>query len=127
MTDPDLRGVAVGHSRRTHLRRYGLVLVAAMAMAVGCGADGGTLPAAPAFVTVDFSTCDVADRAVWLAYQDGNGAWTRVTGVADVYTFSITSGKGGVAHVSLGPGSLSSVQVQYTTQAALTAKPLTFL
>ena len=125
-SDPTLRGIDLGASMLKHWMSYGLVLVAGMATAVGCGGDGGTLPTAPAFVTVDFSTCDVADRAVWLAYQDGNGAWTRVTGVANVYTFSITSGKGGVAYVSLGPGSLSSVQVQYKTQAALTARTLTF-
>jgi len=125
-SDPTLRGIDLGASMLKHWMSYGLVLVAGMAMAVGCGGDGGTLPAAPAFVTVDFSTCDVADRAAWLAYQDGNGAWTRVTSVANVYTFNITSGKGGVAYVSLGTGSVSSVQVQYMTQAALTARTLTF-
>ena len=125
-SDPTLRGIDLGASMLNHWMSHGLVLVAGMAMAVGCEGDGGTLPAAPAFVTVDFSTCDVADRAAWLAYQDGNGAWTKVTGVANVYTFNITSGKGGVAYVSLGTGGVSSVQVQYMTQAALTARTLTF-
>ena len=77
-------------------------------------------------VTVSFANCAVADRAVWLAYQDGNGAWTRVTGAGDVYTFGITSGTGGFAYVVLGAGNESSVQVQYMTQAELTAGTLDF-
>jgi Cu/Zn superoxide dismutase len=77
-------------------------------------------------VTVDFSQCPVADRAVWLAYQDGAGAWTRVTGVADVYTFGIASGTGGIAYVVLGAGNASTIQVQYMTQAQMTAGTLTF-
>src|SRR5439155_7651673 len=36
-------------------------------------------------VTVDFSSCPVAERAVWLAAQNGTGPWTRVSGVGDVY------------------------------------------
>jgi len=74
---------------------------------------------------VDFSGCAVADRAVWLAFQDGSGSWTKVTGVSDVYTFSITSGTGGLAYVRLG-GSVSEVQVQYMTQSEFTAGTLSF-
>ena len=77
-------------------------------------------------VTVSFANCAVADRAVWLAAQDGNGAWTRVVGAGDVYTFAVTSGTGGVAWVVLGAGNESSVQVQYMTQAELTAGTLDF-
>ncbi|HJS43774.1 MAG TPA: Calx-beta domain-containing protein, partial [Gemmatimonadales bacterium] len=83
------------------------------------GGGGGT-------VTVSFANCPVADRAVWLAYQDGNGAWTRVIGAGDVYTFGVTSGTGGIAWVVLGAGNESSVQVQYMTQAELTAGTLDF-
>jgi trimeric autotransporter adhesin len=77
-------------------------------------------------VTVDFSQCPVADRAVWLAYQDGAGAWTTVTGVADVYTFGIASGTGGIAFVVLGAGNASTVSVQYMTQSQMTAGTLAF-
>ncbi len=72
-------------------------------------------------VTVDFSGCPVGQRAVWLAAQDGGGPWTRVTGVGDVYTFTIGSGGGGMAYVMLGAGDVSSVLVQYMTQAEFTA------
>ncbi|HSE53704.1 MAG TPA: hypothetical protein VLB00_16050 [Gemmatimonadales bacterium] len=72
-------------------------------------------------VTVSFAACAVADRAVWVAFQDGTaGAWTRVTGTNDVYQFNITSGKGGVAWVVLGTGT-STINVQYFSQAEMTA------
>jgi hypothetical protein len=79
-------------------------------------------------VTVDFSSCPVADRAVWLAAQNGPdpAPWTRVTGAGDVYTFSIGSGGGGLAYVVVGAGNVSSVTVQYMTQAEFTAGTLAF-
>src|SRR5207249_5459576 len=52
-------------------------------------------------VTVDFSSCPVAERAVWLAAQNGTGPWIRVSGVGDVYTCAIGSGGGGLAYVVL--------------------------
>jgi hypothetical protein len=76
-------------------------------------------------VTVSFAGCEAENKAVWLAFQDGNGPWTVVTGVADIYSFDITSGKGGVAWVSTATGT-SSVFVQYMTQAELTAGTATF-
>ena len=75
-------------------------------------------------VTVDFSSCPVAQRAVWLAAQDGTNPWTRVTGASDVYNFTIGSGGGGLAYVVLGAGGVPSVTVQYTTQAEFTAGTL---
>ena len=77
-------------------------------------------------VTVSFASCAVADRAVWVAFQDGTaGAWTRVTGTNDVYQFNITAGKGGVAWVVLGTGT-STINVQYFSQAEMTAATLNF-
>ena len=72
-------------------------------------------------VTVDFSSCPVADRAVWLAAQNGAGAWTRIPGGGDVYTFTIGSSGGGLAYVTLGASDAASVTVQYMTQAEFTA------
>jgi hypothetical protein len=43
--------------------------------------------------------CNAADTPIWLAVQDGNGAWTRVTGTGTGFKFNITSAKGGVAFV----------------------------
>src|SRR5256886_1654352 len=77
-------------------------------------------------VTVDFSSCPVAERAVWLAAQNGTGPWTRVSGVGDVYNFTIGSGGGGVAYVVLGAGDAASITVQYMTQAEFTVGTLVF-
>lgn len=42
---------------------------------------------------LDYSTCDVEDRPIWLAYTDGlAGSWTVMAGVNDVYDFSSLSG-----------------------------------
>jgi len=72
-------------------------------------------------VTVDFSSCPVANRAVWVAAQNGTGPWNRITGTGDVYTFTIGSGGGGLAFVVLSAGDAASVAVQYMTQAEFTA------
>ena len=83
-------------------------------------------PSGTGNVTVSFASCAVADKAVWLAFQDGTaGPWTRATPVADVYHFTINQSKGGLAYVVLGSGT-STVNVQYGTQAELTAGPLSF-
>ncbi len=76
-------------------------------------------------VTLDFSACAVADRPVWLAAQDGAGAWTVVAPVNNVYQFSISSGTGGLTYV-LSSGGNSTTSVQYMTQAEFTAGPQVF-
>ena len=75
-------------------------------------------------VTVDFSSCPVAGRAVWVAAQNGGGPWTRISGVGDVYNFTIGSSGGGLAYVVPGAGGVTSVTVQYMTQAEFTAGTL---
>jgi hypothetical protein len=76
-------------------------------------------------VTVSFAGCDDLERAGWLAYQDGSGPWTTVTGTADVYTFTVASATGAVAFVT-GIGEEPGVQVRYMTQAELTAGTVRF-
>ncbi len=71
-------------------------------------------------VSVDFSSCPVADRPVWVAAQDGANAWARITGTGDVYTFTIGGSGGGLAYVLLGANNASSITVQYMTQAEFT-------
>ena len=72
---------------------------------------------------MDFSGCAVADRAIWVAYQDGAGAWIVVTGVNDVYSFNITTGKGGLTYVVQSGGNTQTT-VSYMTQAEFTAGTL---
>ncbi len=51
-------------------------------------------------VHLDYSRCDPAVRPIWLAYQDGSGAFTAVTGTSGVFTFNLSQGKGTVALVT---------------------------
>jgi hypothetical protein len=51
-------------------------------------------------VRLDFSVCDPRVRPVWVAYQDGTGPVTQLTGNGNVYNFSVSNGKGVVMVVS---------------------------
>jgi hypothetical protein len=74
-------------------------------------------------IRLDFSQCSV--KPVWFAYQDGNGPWTQLVGVGNVYNLpTFASGKGGIAQVSPtqgGPG--FGTGVAYMTQAEFTVGP----
>ncbi len=71
-------------------------------------------------VRLDYSACVTASKPVWVAFQDGTGAWTRVTGTGDVYTFNVASTKGALAVVTAN-GAVFSTTVQYFSQAELAA------
>ncbi len=74
-------------------------------------------------VTLNFASCSATQKPVWLAYQDGTGTVTRVTGSGDVYQFNVTSGKGGYFYVTQN-GASTSVVGLYFTQPELTAAPI---
>src|SRR5437667_423964 len=125
VANPDGTGTFLGAAEPYFLYSNGAVLASGattsaklwqLTLPVGTAGSGN--------VTVDFSSCPVAQRAVWLAAQDGTNPWTRVTGASDVYNFTIGSGGGGLAYVVLGAGGVPSVTVQYTTQAEFTAGTL---
>jgi hypothetical protein len=44
--------------------------------------------------------CTTADTPIWLAVQDGTGAWSRVNPTGTKFQFNIASGRGGVAFVT---------------------------
>ncbi len=46
-----------------------------------------------------FGFCGTGDVPIWVAAQDGSGAWERVVGVNDSYSFTITT-KRGIAYVT---------------------------
>jgi hypothetical protein len=49
---------------------------------------------------VSFAFCALTGVPQFVAAQDGNGAWTRITGtVTNTYSFQVSSGRGGVAYV----------------------------
>ena len=71
--------------------------------------------------TVDVTYCPGLEP-VWLAFQDGDGAWTRTLPVQRdgkvVFTHTFTSNRGGVA-TTVVAGALSSVSVQFGAPAEL--------
>src|SRR5215216_1292347 len=73
-------------------------------------------------VTIDLGAC-FPNKILWIAGQDGTGAWTRLTGANDLYRFNVTSGKGGFAWVSDLNGT-KTLHVRMLTQTELTASPL---
>ncbi|MEW5916719.1 MAG: hypothetical protein AB1762_09950, partial [Gemmatimonadota bacterium] len=67
------------------------------------------------------------DVPAWIAYQDGNGAWTRVIGTGNVYRFSITAATGGFAYVIPGPTTnTSQVNVQYMSRNEMSTVPFVY-
>ena len=82
--------------------------------------DISVLAATGEEVSLDFSICVPDQRPVWLAYQDGSGPWTTVSGVGDTYTFTVTSSSVGVAIAVEETTTSSGVFVLYATPTELT-------
>lgn len=96
-----VRGTAAGLTDRT--------ATVTLTVTAGGGSGSGN-------VTVDFSKCGtLLGFPVWVAYQDGNGAWSRVTGTNNVYRFTINQSKGAVAWTTG-----SGVYIWLMTRAELT-------
>jgi hypothetical protein len=67
-------------------------------------------------VILDFSMCTADQLPIWLAAQDGGGAWTRVTNVSNTFQFNVAQSTAGVAWATQN-GAATRVQVMYLTQA----------
>jgi hypothetical protein len=64
-----------------------------------------------------YSFCDAP---LWVAVQDGNGPWTHITATSgNTFNFQLTSGSGGIAVVTRGATSGTSVSVIYASAAEL--------
>jgi hypothetical protein len=70
------------------------VALAATVTASGGGGGGGTTTG-----NVTWPFCGSFGLPIWVAFQDGTGAWTRAISSTDSYSFQISAGKGGVAWV----------------------------
>lgn len=70
-------------------------------------------------VSLDFSVCTASERPIWLAYQDGAGPWTPVSGTGDTYTFNVASSKAAIAIATMPGAGQSAVFVLYATQTEL--------
>jgi hypothetical protein len=103
-----LRGNATGQPERT--------VTITLTIAAGGGGGGGGGAGNVAWIF-----CESAGIPIWLAAQDGNGAWTRVTPTGQEYRFQINSARGGVAYVT--PEDAGTVlKVFYGTTAELQAQ-----
>ena len=72
---------------------------------------------------VTYTFCASSGLPAWVAYQDGSGAWTRVTGNANnQYSFNIGSGRGGIAWVTVNATGSSSLNIYYASQQELTSQ-----
>jgi Big-like domain-containing protein len=81
--------------------------------------------AGTATVSMDLSTCSAAGNSVWVAYQDGSSAFTRVAPSGGIYSFPISTGKGAVA-VAVTNSSSTTVYVNYGIPAELPLQNLCF-
>jgi hypothetical protein len=75
--------------------------------------------APPGSGNVSWNFCPASGVPLWVAAQDGSGAWTRVTGSNNAYSFQINSGRGGVAYVLPWQTGGFDVEVFYGTTAEL--------
>jgi hypothetical protein len=97
-----VQGTATGIAART----------ATLGVTVNPGGGGGS-------GNVSFAFCDNVGIPTWLAVQDGNGPWTRVTGDAqNVYRFQINSERAGIAWVDADANS-TELQILYYSRAEL--------
>ena len=65
---------------------------------------------------MDWSRCNAPP---FVAYQDGDGAWTRPDVTGNVARFTVSSPKGGFVYADI-----DGVTVRFMTQAELTASPI---
>jgi hypothetical protein len=100
---------------RSFLRTVALIAVVAIG---ACKTDGTSPSGTP--VTINWSPCiGDANAPAWFAFQDGSGAWTTVASTAGVFSFTVSSGKVGVATYANGELSI----VYATTDEMNTVRP----
>lgn len=97
-----VQGAATGVTAKT----------ATLGVTVNTGGGGGS-------GNVSWAFCDDTGIPTWLAVQDGNGPWARVTGDAqNVYRFQVDSDRAGIAWVEA-EASSTELQVVFYTRAEL--------
>lgn len=76
---------------------------------------------APGGGNVTWTFCEATRIPLWVAAQDAGGAWTRVTGAGDSYSFQIDGGRGGIAYLLPWQTGGFDLEVFYGTTAELQA------
>ena len=91
-------------------------------------ADGLTDQSADLALTVTASTggeqvtwvfCEDSGVPLWVAFKDGSGAWTQVTGANNTYEFEINSDVAGIAFVTQDDGGNFDSSIFYATRDEL--------
>lgn len=75
-------------------------------------------PAGGGDITLSF--CGLTGVPVWLAVQDGDGPWTRVTGTNGKFAFNVNANRGGVAYVTV-DGQRAVLNLTYASKTELPA------
>ncbi|HYK82879.1 MAG TPA: hypothetical protein VEU55_07010 [Gemmatimonadales bacterium] len=103
------------------MRLAGAIFLATFVLSQGCGSKSSlTGIVGGGAVTLDYSACTATNVPVWVASQDGSGGWTHVTGTGNVYHFTISSGKGAFAVVTVRSG-IYTTSVNYFSEPELVA------
>lgn len=74
----------------------------------------------PSTGSISAAFCGSNATPIWLAVQDGTGAWTQITPSAGTFSFNINSAKGGIAFVQPS-GTGFQTTIYYGTKAELTS------
>jgi len=103
------------------MKAISLLLLAVMVAACSDSITPPPPPPPPNTITVAY--CDPY-APLWVAFQDGDGAWTRAQPVVSAgkteFTHSFTTGRGAIAKVSQGGPGLTSLSILYGTPEDLT-------
>jgi len=70
--------------------------------------------------SISWPFCAASGIPLWVAVQDGAGIWAPLTSFSSTYTFSLSSGRGGVAY-AYAAGGLTLVSTFFGTTAELAA------
>lgn len=70
--------------------------------------------------SISWPFCAASGIPLWVAVQDGAGIWAPLTAFSSTYTFSLSSGRGGVAY-AYAAGGLTFVSTFFGTTAELAA------
>lgn len=64
---------------------------------------------------ITWPICPGVAVPIWFAVQDGDGPWTRVNQVANGFSFSLSTGRAGIAYVTQTPDGSYTLSVLYFT------------
>lgn len=97
------------------MRRIFLGAVTSVALLAMGACTSDVTPPIGTPVTINWTPCiNDADFPAWFAVQDGSGAWTKVASTGGVFTFTVNSGKAGVATYANG-----QLTIAYATSTEL--------